>query len=132
MKVIIAGGRDFDDYEFMKSKLDHLFKNLNKDKLIIINGDGPGLKDSKTGKIIARGADQLGKKYAQERGLKIELFPPLWGEYGRAAGPIRNSQMAEVANALVAFNTGGRGTQDMINKAKAMSLNIRDIDCRNL
>jgi hypothetical protein len=125
VRVIVAGGRDFDDYQFMCARLDHFFSQLDKSKLVLINGDGPG----------DPGADQLAKRYARERNIPVKLFPPDWKGLGRAAGPIRNEQMITEgkAQALVAFNTGGRGTQNMIKLAEQYELkNIRVIDCPKL
>lgn len=103
-KVIVAGTRTFKGYQTLKSALDSLLaKRLEADEVVIISGH-------------AAGADQMGERYAQERNLKCEIFPADWAQHGKAAGPIRNNQMAAVADALVAFWDGqSRGTQHMIN-----------------
>lgn len=131
MRVIVAGGRDFNDYQFMCARLDHFFKDLDKNQLVIVNGDGPGLWDKVAKKYIADGADQLAKRYADERGYKKVLYPPDWTAFGNGAGPKRNKQMITEgrAEALVAFNTGGRGTLGMIKLAEEYGLKIRQIDC---
>lgn len=73
----------------------------------------------------ASGADALGERYAQERGLECEQYPADWEAYGRAAGPIRNAEMAEVADALIAFWDGAsRGTKNMIDTAKSKGLKV--------
>ena len=73
----------------------------------------------------AKGADTLGEKYAQERGLNIELHPADWHSHGRAAGPIRNAEMAAEADALIAFWDGqSRGTANMIKIAKDKGLQV--------
>ena len=112
-KVIIAGGRDFSDFGLLKRKCDYyLRKRLTKDKVIIISGH-------------ASGADVLGERYAQERHLSCEAHPADWKKHGKAAGPIRNAEMAEVADALIAFWDGqSRGTANMINLAKSKGLEI--------
>lgn len=130
MRVIVAGGRDFNDYQLMCARLDHFFQNVDKNKLVIVNGDGPGLWDKENKCYIAEGADQLAKRYARENNIKIDSYPPDWNKYEKAAGPIRNKQMAENADALVAFDTGGRGTANMIKLAEEYKLNIRVIDAR--
>lgn len=100
MKVIVAGGRDFNDYELLKSKLDTYLKNA-VDIEIVCGG--------------ARGADALGARYAKERGHKIAQFPADWGKYGKAAGHIRNQDMGFYADTLVAFWDGkSAGTRNMI------------------
>jgi len=74
----------------------------------------------------ARGADQLGERYAKERGYFIQRFPADWNAYGKAAGYIRNRKMAEYADALIAFWDGkSRGTLNMISLAKECGLQIR-------
>lgn len=67
-KVIVAGGRDFDDYEYLKEKLDETFKslgNLDTQPIEIISG-------------MADGADTLGIKYAEEHKLTMVLYPANW------------------------------------------------------
>lgn len=107
-KVIIAGGRHFDNYTLLKEKCDFYLQNkLMECQVIIISGH-------------ATGADALGERYAQERGLPLDAHPADWNKHGRAAGPIRNAEMAEVADALIAFWDGqSRGTANMINLAKS-------------
>lgn len=109
-RVIIAGGRYFSDYELLKEKCDEFLHDKTGEEIVIISGH-------------ASGADSLGERYAQERGYKIETYPADWKKYGRAAGPIRNEQMANIANALIAFWDGkSKGTKSMINLAKKKGL----------
>ena len=109
-RVIIAGSRTFDNYDLLKHTLDNYL--IDKPDAIVISGG-------------ARGADALGERYAKERGLKIERYPADWKKYGRAAGPIRNEQMAARGDALVAFWNGeSRGTRHMIETAKRYCLDV--------
>lgn len=113
-RLIVAGSRDFNNYELLKQKCDTLLsqKRLTH-SIVIISG-------------TARGADRLGERYAAEHGYRIERFPADWDRDGIAAGPIRNSQMAAHADALVAFWDGqSRGTKDMIERAEKHNLPIR-------
>jgi len=111
MKVIIAGGRDFDDYEKLRSYCDYLLQN--KDNIEIVSG-------------TARGADKLGEHYAAERGYPVKRFPADWGSHGKSAGYLRNEEMADYADALIAFWDGeSRGTQHMIDIAKKELIEIR-------
>lgn len=112
-KVIIAGGRHFDNYQLLKDKCDYYLQNrLKESRVVIVSGH-------------ATGADALGERYAQERGLSIDAHPADWEKHGRAAGPIRNAEMAEVADALIAFWDGqSRGTANMINLAKSKGLKV--------
>lgn len=110
-KVIIAGGRYFDNYELLKQKADFFLSNKRTThEVVIVSGH-------------ATGADSLGERYAAERGYKVELFPADWNAYGKSAGIRRNKQMAEIANALIAFWDGqSRGTKNMIDEASARHL----------
>ena len=113
-RLIVAGSRNFNNYELLKQKCDSLLsqKRLTH-SIVIVSG-------------TARGADTLGEQYAHERGYAVERYPADWKHDGKAAGPIRNSQMAAHADALVAFWEGkSRGTRDMIEKAKERNLLVR-------
>lgn len=111
-RVIVAGGRDFNNYAGLAASLDYLLKNIN-DEIQIVCG-------------MARGADRLGEQYAKERGYKIIYMPADWDIDGRSAGFKRNVKMAEYADALVAFWDGkSPGTKHMIETAKSKGLDIR-------
>lgn len=111
LRVIIAGGRDFDDYDLLCRTMDTLLVNMGR--VTIICGK-------------ARGADTLGERYAKERGYPVRYYPADWNTYGRSAGFIRNEEMAKNADALVAFWDGkSKGTGHMINLAKKHGLKIR-------
>lgn len=80
----------------------------------------------------ASGADTLGERYAQEKGFKIETYPADWDKYGKAAGPKRNEQMANIANALIAFwDRKSKGTKSMINLAKKKGLQVFVAQCES-
>ena len=73
----------------------------------------------------ASGADSLGEKFAADHNLQCELHPADWERHGRAAGPIRNEEMAEVSDALIAFWDGkSRGTRSMIEIARRKGLQV--------
>ena len=111
-KVIIAGGRDFSDYEFLKLTMDHLLSNITSEIGIVCG--------------MAKGADLLGKRYANEKGYKVFCFPADWSSFGKSAGFVRNEEMAQNADALVAFWNGkSRGTQHMSKTAERYKLTIR-------
>lgn len=68
----------------------------------------------------AAGVDRFGEQLAREDGIPIKVFPADWNSHGKAAGPIRNREMAEYGDALVAVWDGkSRGTKNMIDEAKA-------------
>lgn len=106
--VIIAGGREFNDYELLKSALNDYL--ADKENVHIVSG-------------TARGADKLGECYAREHNLPIESYPANWDAYGKSAGYKRNKEMAKVSQALVAFWDGeSRGTSHMIDLANDFGL----------
>ncbi len=111
MKVIIAGGRNFVDYDLLKSTCDYMLSKISN--VEIVSG-------------CSRGADLLGEKYAEEAGFSIKKFPADWEKYGKGAGYKRNSEMASYADCLIAFWDGdSRGTRHMINTAKKRGLQIK-------
>lgn len=111
MKVIIAGSRNFNDYQLLKDKCDYL---LSKTKCIeIVSG-------------TAKGADLLGERYARENKYKLHKFPADWNLHGKKAGVIRNKEMAMFADALIAFWDGkSRGAKNMIEEAKSRGLKVK-------
>ena len=100
MKIAVVGSRDFNDYEFLKKMLNyHLCTQ-------IISGG-------------ARGADTLAKQYATEHDIPIKEFIPNWDAHGKAAGYLRNEQIVEACEELVAFWDGkSRGTMHSITLAE--------------
>lgn len=101
-RVIIAGSRGYDNYEQLKVVTD--FALRKKESVTIISG-------------TARGADKLGERYAEEMGHNVMRFPADWEQYGKSAGYIRNKEMAEVADMLIAFWDGeSKGTKNMISE----------------
>lgn len=116
MKIIIAGGRDFNDYDLLRKQCDHLLQNQQANDIEIVSG-------------TAKGADQLGEKYANEKGYKIAKFPANWDEHGQVAGFIRNEKMAKYADALIAFwDNCSKGTSHMISMAKKYELKIKIVN----
>lgn len=110
MKVIIAGGRDFNDYEQLETACDFILSKTHK-KITIVSG-------------AARGADTLGEQYAMNRGYQIDSHPADWS-LGKRAGFVRNEEMAKEADALIAFWDGtSRGTASMIQLAERYGLKV--------
>lgn len=103
MKTAVIGSRTFDNYEQLKTILD----NLGDKPTEIISGG-------------AKGADALAERYAQENDLPLTIHLANWQEYGKAAGPIRNQQIIEDCDQVVAMWDGlSKGTQHSIKIAKA-------------
>ena len=108
MRVIIAGSRDIDDYE----EVERAVKDSGFTVTQIISG-------------TATGVDIQGIIYAERNKIPIALYPADWNKFGKGAGFIRNKQMAENADALIAvWNGRSRGTQHMIGEAKAKNLKV--------
>lgn len=110
MKVIVAGSRDFNDYDTLKKVCDFMLSR--QDEVEIVSG-------------TASGADQLGERYAREMGYSIKQFPADWSK-GKSAGYLRNQDMANYSDALIAFWDGkSKGTEHMINLAKKHNLKVK-------
>ena len=106
MKVVIAGSRDITDYDVLLKAIKECPFQITE----VISGR-------------ARGVDTLGEKYAEDYGLKLHLFPADWKKYRNAAGPIRNAQMADFADAVLCVWDGkSSGTKDMMNQARKRGL----------
>lgn len=117
MRFIIAGGRDFKDIELMSDRLNqYVYDDYDEDEIEIVSG-GQCSVDKDTGEKY--GADYLGEQWAKSKGYGIKLFPADWKNYGKSAGPIRNKQMADYSDALIAFWDGkSKGTKNMIELAR--------------
>lgn len=116
-RVIIAGSRTIDSQMFIFDKLDTLLsqKIQEKEQIQIVSG-------------TARGVGRIGEQYAAARGFLCKQYPADWNTHGKKAGYLRNCQMAENADALVAFWDGNSpGTRHMIETAKAHGLAVRVI-----
>ena len=124
LRIIIAGSRNFNDYEFLKREVLNIVKydNRPKEYVKIISG-------------CARGADTLGERFAKEFGLEVKKFPADWDGLGKRAGYVRNAEMAKFAvednsyGVLIAFWDGqSRGTKHMIDLAKRYGLEVHVVN----
>ena len=106
-KVVVAGSRQFKDYKLLCDKLDSLFSRIKENhKIVIISG-------------LAKGADELGGRYAKERGFELIEVPADWDRHGKSAGYKRNQVMAEMSDASVVFWDGkSKGSSHMIDITK--------------
>lgn len=112
MKYIIAGGRDFDQFDLMCETCEK-----------IIAGD----PDVEIVSGAAVGADKLGEQYAKLKEYRVKQFPADWS-LGRKAGPLRNIEMSKYGDVLIAFWDGeSRGTKHMITIAKERDLDVHVI-----
>ena len=109
-RIVIAGGRDFLDYDLLKEKV-QVFIDGTDDVEIVSGG--------------ARGADSLGERYAAEVGLALKVFPAKCDLYGKRAGHIRNVEMADYADAVICFWDGAsKGTGHMIRESRARAKQV--------
>lgn len=73
----------------------------------------------------ARGPDLLGARLAKNFGLPVSYFPADWNNLGRRAGYVRNREMAQNVEALLAVWDGqSKGTKHMIDTATRMGLKV--------
>lgn len=113
LKVIIAGSRNFNDYQKLKETLDLLLEKYKDQEIEIVSG-------------TAKGADKLGEKYAEEKGFKVKKFPANWDEFGKKAGFLRNEDMAKYASHAVIFWDGvSKGSKHMISLCEKYKLKFR-------
>jgi len=109
MKTIIAGSRTIEDYELLSK----IIKESNFKIDLIVSGG-------------AKGVDELGERYAREHAIPLKLFPADWDKYGKSAGMIRNQQMVDYADSLIAIWDGkSKGTAHTINQAKKKGLQLK-------
>lgn len=112
MNLIIAGCRDFTDRDFIYEGIDSFIDEYGTPDVIIEGG--------------AKGVDRMAYYYAKDNGIPVKVFPADWNKYGRAAGPIRNEEMAKYGTHLLAFWDGkSRGTKNMIETARRYGLVVK-------
>jgi hypothetical protein len=104
MKIIIAGSRTITDYSVVIKAIEN---SQFKDKITeVVCG-------------CAIGVDRLGQQWAISKNITVKEMPADWNKYGKAAGPIRNLQMAEYADgAIIIWNGKSPGAKDMIKQIK--------------
>ena len=107
MKTIIAGSRNITDYTLVEAAV----KESGFEITEVVSG-------------AARGVDRLGEVWADQHQIVYRQFKADWNTHGKAAGFIRNQEMADYAEALVAVWNGSRGTKDMITRATNRGLKV--------
>jgi len=117
MKVIIAGSREFSDFNLLREKCEEI---ISSEEVEIVSG-------------TAKGADKMGEEYAKAKGYQIKRFPANWNKYGKSAGYLRNKEMAEYADSAIIFWDGSsKGTKHMIDLAKDKGLKVNIILYKDL
>jgi len=98
--LAVVGGRYFTDYNTVA-------KELAKYQFASLVSGG------------ATGVDTIAYKYAKIHSIPIRVFYPDWQKYGKSAGPLRNKQIIQNANHVLAFWDGlSRGTRSSIQLAR--------------
>ena len=106
MKVGVVGSRTFNDYKLLSD-------TLKKIEITTIVSGG------------ARGADKLGEQYAKENNIPTIIFLPDWDKHGKSAGFIRNTDIINESELVIAFwDQESRGTLDSIEKAKKLNKQV--------
>lgn len=109
MKLIIAGSREGFTYEDVLNAFDNLIDSPITE---IVSGG-------------ARGVDRFGEQLAKTKGIPLVVKPADWNKHGKSAGYIRNKEMAEYADALLALWDGeSKGTKHMIDLALKNNLEV--------
>jgi len=112
IKLIVAGGRDFKNYEVAEQAIEMVRTTYAQQELIILSG-------------MAKGADSCGWSYAKIHNVPVMEFPAKWDSYGKSAGYRRNTEMAKEADALLVFWDGvSKGTKHMIDIMQALGKQI--------
>ena len=113
MKVLICGGRNYNDRERLYGQMN----SLHREHLIDLVMHGG-----------ASGADSLGGDWARDAGVQYIVFPANWQRDGRAAGPIRNKRMlVEGKPDLVVAFPGGKGTAHMVKISKEVGIQTIEV-----
>lgn len=108
MKTIIAGSRDIVDYRWVRLAIEQSGFEITE----VVSGG-------------ARGVDRLGERYAKEHNIPIKQFIPDWDGLGKKAGHVRNREMGDYADALIALWDGeSKGTKGMIDYANSKGLKV--------
>lgn len=118
MNLAIVGSRDFKDEEIFNELVESLLEETGKPELIISGG--------------ATGADTFAEKYAKKNDIPTKIFLPDWHTFGKSAGPMRNKEIVNLANFMIAFRTtpDSIGTNNSIGLAIKKKIPIRIIDVK--
>lgn len=111
MTILICGPRHFEDILIYKILAQVMYNlGVNPDK--IISGG-------------ARGVDTYAKQYAERYNIPFQEFKPDWKKYGKGAGHVRNQEMVDIADMVVALWDGkSKGTKSTIDKANKKGIPV--------
>lgn len=113
MRILVCGGRKYSNASRLYGILGKLHRERGIDQ--IING-------------AASGADELATAWARANDVRVTVYPVDWAREGKSGGPRRNQAMLDLEkpDAVVAFK-GGRGTTDMVRRARLAGVAIWEI-----
>ena len=124
MKILVCGGRDYDDFEMVYKALFLVAERIN------LPVDEDGTLDARKLTIIhgaARGADSIAAYWGKIYNANVMAFPADWDKHGKAAGHIRNAQMlSEGEPDCIMFFPGGRGTENMKRQGREKGIRLID------
>lgn len=129
LRIIVAGSRDFNDYELLHDTLMKYLADMDDSNIIGNPSDVKFISGTE------RGADVLGEQFAYTYEYDVIRFPADWDTYGKSAGYRRNDEMVKYASyddnfgVLFAFWDGkSRGTKHMIDLAKRYELEVHVVN----
>ncbi len=111
IKILVCGGRDYSERRLLYEELDKVHAE-NQIAIVITGG--------------ARGADSLAVDWASIRNIQVLIYNANWKTHGRKAGPLRNQRMIDEGepDLVIAF-PGGKGTADMVRRAKIAKIAMK-------
>jgi hypothetical protein len=112
VRVLVCGSREFAARSWLEEVLAPLAPKIDT----LIEGGAPG-------------ADHQAKMWAMRRNIDTETYVAEWRRFGNRAGPIRNQRMLDEGkpDLVIAF-PGGRGTADMVRRARSAGIEVREIE----
>lgn len=115
VKIAVVGSRSITNVDYVFSVLDfYLARLLKENECIIVSGRAVGI-------------DSIAEKFAEQRKLKTEIYLPDYKQHGKSATFIRNQQIIDNSDYLIAITTGSNGTADSIKRAVKKNIPIKII-----
>lgn len=108
-RILVTGSRDWVDVSVLEAALLQAWERTGRvENPVLVSGANP------------KGADALAEEFWRRRGWPVERHPANWGEHGRAAGPIRNSEMVKsgVDMCVAVILDGSKGASHCVKQAR--------------
>lgn len=119
VKVALIGSRTITERDYVFSVFNFFLRNLMKDnEVVIISGN-------------ALGVDRLAEDFAATNNLRTEIYLPNYKEFGIKATHIRNSEIVNNCDYLLAITNGSKGTESTIKKAIKRGVNVKVVKYEN-